>query len=170
MSSCNRRFLLMGGALALGGCGFRPLYGGGTGSGPGQLLQSVQVERESGELGFRVHESLIERLRPAAGDSPLRLITRTRLTRDSIAIEEDDQVTRFNLRVFTRYTLQRAGAAPSAAPLAEGEVRSIAAYNATSSQYATLVAERQVLRRTADEIADKIVRRLAVAYDPAWGA
>ncbi len=169
MSSCNRRFFALG-ALALGGCGFRPLYGGGTEAGPGRLLQSVQIERESGELGFRVHEALIERLRPPTPAAPLRLTTRTRLDRDGLAIEEDDEVTRYNLRVFTRYTLQRVGAAPSATPLTEGEVRSIAAYNATSSQYATLVAERQVLDRTAKEIADKIAKRLAVAYDPAWGA
>ena len=170
MSSCNRRLLLVGGALALGGCGFRPLYGGGADAGPGRLLQSVRIERESGELGFRVHESLIERLRPATANPPLSLVTRTRIDRDGVAIQDDDQITRYNLRVFTRYELRRTGATSTAAPLAEGEVRSIAAYNATSSQYATLVAERQVLRRTADEIADKIMKRLAVAYDPAWGA
>ena len=169
MSSCSRRFFVCG-ALALGGCGFRPLYGGGTTSGPGRLIGAIRVERESGELGFRVHESLIEHLRPATANAPLRLVTRTRLERDGLAIQDDDEVTRFNLRVFSRYSLRRIGAAPSAAPLAEGEVRSIAAYNATSSQYATLVAERQVLDRTAEEIADKITKRLAVAYDPAWGA
>jgi len=27
-----------------------------------------------------------------------------------------------------------------------------------------------VLKRAATEVADKIVQRLAVAYDPAWGA
>ena len=170
MSYCNRRALL-GGALALlGGCGFRPLYGGGSGAGAGRLFQSVRVEREQGEAGFRLHEALVQRLRPVAGAAPLVLTTQTRLISDSLAIEEDDQITRFNLTVITRYTLRPAGAGPSTAPLTEGEVRSIAAYNATSSQYATLVAERQVLRRTADEIADKIMKRLAVAYDPAWGA
>lgn len=174
MSCCDRRFLLLG-ALALGGaaggCGFRPLYGGGADSGPGRLFRSVRIEREAGEQGFRLHQSLIERLRPPAADAPLVLTTRTRQVRTGLAIEEDDQVTRYNLQLTTRYALRRAGDAPSAAPLAEGEVRSVAAYNALpASQYATLVSEREVLRRAAEETADKIVKRLAVAYDPAWGA
>ena len=134
------------------------------------MFESVRVEREQGEAGFRLHESLVQRLRPVAGAAPLVLSTRTRLVRDSLAIEEDDQVTRFNLRVITSYSLRRVGAAPSDAPLTKGEVRSIAAYNATSSQYATLVSERQGVRRATEELADKIVKRLAIAYDPAWGA
>ena len=170
MSCCNRRALLVGSLAALGGCGFRPLYGGGSGTGAGRLFESVRVEREQGEAGFRLHESLVQRLRPVAGAAPLVLSTRTRLVRDSLAIEEDDQVTRFNLRVITSYSLRKVGAAPSAAPLATGEVRSIAAYNATASQYATLVSERQGVRRATEELADKIVKRLAIAYDPAWGA
>ena len=173
MSYSNRRLFVFG-SLALGGtlggCGFRPLYGGGAASGPGQLFQSVRIERESGELGFRLHESLVERLRPVAGTAPFVLTTRTTLLRSQIAIEEDDQITRYNLRLITRYTLRRAGAGRSDAPLATGEVRSIAAYNATASQYATMTSEQQVLRRAADETADKIVKRLAVAYDPTWGA
>ncbi len=167
--SAGRRLFLLG-ALALGGCGFRPLYGGGADSGPGRLFQSVRIIREPGELGFSLHESLVERLRPVAGTAPLVLTTKTQLLRSGLAIEEDDQVTRFNLRLITRYDLRRAGAGPSDAPLTDGEVRSIAAYNATTSQYATLVSEREVLRRAAEETAEKIVQRLAVAYDPAWGA
>lgn len=157
------------GALAAGGCGFRPLYGGGSDSGAGQLLRSVRVVAERGEQGFRLQEALIERLRPAKASPPFVLTTKTRIARDGVAIEEDDQITRFNLRLITLYTLRKTGDAPSAI-LSEGEVRSIAAYNATPSQYATLVAERQVLRRASDEIADKIVKRLAVAFDSTWMA
>jgi len=169
MSCFDRRTLLLG-ALALGGCGFRPLYGGGATGGPGQLFESVRVVREPGELGFRLHESLVERLRPALGTPPLVLTTDTTLQRSGLAIEDDDEVTRYNLRLTTRFTLRRTGAERGTPPLTEGTVRTIAAYNATAAQYATLVAERQVLRRAARETADKIVKRLAVTYDPAWGA
>ena len=165
MSCFDRRAVLVG-AFALGGCGFRPLYGGGADSGPGRLLQSVRIRREDGELGFRLHESLIERLRPAAPAAPLALVTDTRVLQSELAIGEDDQITRYNLTLVTRYVLTRRD---GGAVLAEGEVQSIAAYNATRSQYATLVSEREVKRRAADVIADKIVKRLAIAYDPAWG-
>lgn len=170
MGGRGRRTMMLGALAALGGCGFRPLYGGGSNTGAGRLFESVRVEREPGEAGFRLHESLVERLRPVAGTAPMVLVTKTRLIRDQLAIEEDDQVTRFNLRVITSYTLRRAGAGPSDTPLTTGEVRSIAAYNATASQYATLVSERQSVRRASEEIADKIVKRLALAYDPAWEA
>jgi len=169
MSYCDtsRRAVLLA-ALALGGCGFRPLYGGGATAGPGRLFQSVRIEREAGEQGFRLHQSLVERLRPVEGVAPLALTTATQQVRTALAIAEDDQITRYNLQLITRYTLRRVD---TGAIVAEGEVRSIAAYNAIpASQYATLVSEREVLRRAADETADKIVKRLAVAYDPAWGA
>ncbi len=172
MSYCDRRTALLG-ALALGGtlggCGFRPLYGGGAGAGPGRLFEAVEVMREPGELGFRLHESLVERLRPVRGQAPFVLTTDTVLQRSGLLIEEDDQVTRYNIRLTTAYALSRAGGG-SAGPLEEGRVRTIAAYNATDSQYATLTAERQVLRRAARETAEKIVKRLAAAYDPAWEA
>jgi len=107
--SCSDRRLFLLGALALGGplggCGFRPLYGGGAGTGPGRLFQSVRVERESGERGFRLHESLVERLRPVAGAPAFALTTRTELQRSGLAIEDDDQVTRYNIRLITTYTL-----------------------------------------------------------------
>jgi len=163
----NRRTALLA-VLALGGCGFRPLYGGGAESGPGRLFQSVRIEREAGEQGFRLYQSLIERLRPVDGVAPLVLTTATQQVRTALAIAAADQITRYNLRLITLYTLRRAD---TGAIVAEGEVSSIAAYNAIpASQYATLISEREVLRRAAEETADKIVRRLAVTYDPAWGA
>ena len=164
----SRRTLLLG-TLALGGCGFRPLYGGGVdGGGPGALFGAVGVETGEGELGFRLREALVKSLRPAGGNAKLLLSAQTAVARDGVVIEEDDEITRFNLRLQSKYSLTRAGAPPDAEPLYSGTARTIAAYNATTSQYATLVAERQVLRRAAEDIADKIVKKLAASYDPAW--
>jgi LPS-assembly lipoprotein len=164
MSLFDRRMLL-GSLFALGGCGFRPLYGGGTTDGPGQMLGKVRIDAGRGELPFRLREALIENLRPAAPGAPLVLKVEADVTRDGLLIEDDDQITRYNLTLDVDYTLRRADAP---APLYTGEARSIAAYNATASQYATLVSEREVQARAAEDVAEKIARRLAAAFDPVW--
>lgn len=166
--TATRRALLLG-LFALGGCGFRPLYGGGIdGQGPGALFGAVRVETEQGELGFRLRDALIKSLRPANSGAPLLLNVQTAIARDGVVIQEDDEITRFNLRLQSKYTLTRTDAPEGTKPLFSGTARTIAAYNATTSQYATLVAEREVLRRGVEDIADKIAKKLAASYDPAW--
>ena len=160
----TRRALLLS-LAALGGCGFRPLYSGGTQNGPGRLLGKVRIIADRGELPFRLREALIENMRPASAGAPLTLTVKTSVTRDGLLIEDDDEITRYNLTLEVDYTLRRAN---SPAPLYTNNARTIAAFNATASQYATLVSEREVQARAAEDIAEKISRRLAAAYDPAW--
>lgn len=164
MSLFDRRLLLLSFA-SFGGCGFRPLYGGGTGAGPGSLLGKVRIVAGRGELPFRLREALIKNMRPASASAPLTLTVEAKVTRDGLLIEDDDEITRFNLTLNVDYTLRKAG---QPAVLYQNDARSIAAFNATDSQYATLVSEREVQARAADDVADKITRRLAAAYDPAW--
>jgi len=129
------------------------------------LLGKVRIIAGRGELPFRLREALIENLRPTISSAPLTLTVDARVTRDGLLIEDNDEITRYNLTINVTYTLRRAGAP---APLYTNEARSIAAFNATASQYATLVSEREVQARAAEDVADKITRRLAAAYDPAW--
>lgn len=164
MLSFDRRLLLLS-LASLGGCGFRPLYGGGTGGGPGSLLGKVRIIAGRGELPFRLREALIKNMRPAPANAPLTLTVNAKVTRDGLLIEDDDEITRFNLTLDVDYTLRKAG---QPAALYSNDARSIAAFNATDSQYATLVSEREVQARAADDVADKIARRLAAAYDPTW--
>jgi len=129
------------------------------------LLAPSPARRGRGELPFRLREALIENLRPASSGAPLTLTVDARVTRDGLLIEDDDEITRFNLTLDVTYTLRRAG---SKTTLIKDDARTIAAFNATASQYATLVSEREVQARAAEDVADKITRRLAAAYDPAW--
>lgn len=164
MSSFERRTLLLS-LLALSACGFRPLYGGGTDSGAGRLLGNVRIIAGRGELPFRLREALIENLRPAPSGAPLTLTVEGKVTRDGLLIEDDDEITRYNLTLDVEYTLRRAG---NPATLYTNQARTIAAFNATASQFATLISEREVQARAAEDVADKITRRLAAAYDPMW--
>jgi len=129
MSLFDRRLLVLS-LASLGGCGFRPLYGGGTESGPGAILGKVRVIAGRGELPFRLREALIENLRPAQADAPLTLTVKAKVTRDGLLIEDDDEITRFNLTLEADYALVQA--------------------------------------RAAEDVADKMTRRLAAAYDPSW--
>lgn len=160
----HRRGLLTGGALLLlSGCGFRPVYGRETGTGGGALFGAVVVESPPGELGFRLREALIRRLGAPRANAPLTLVVSPEVETDGLAITQSDAVTRYNLTMTADFTLKR-----GAARLYRDLVDLVAAFNATASQYATLVSEREVEARAASNIADKIVKRLGAHYDPAW--
>ena len=156
---------LLLGAGALAGCGFRPVYGRGVGTGGGALFGAVTVDAPRGELGFRLKESLLRRFGPPESGAPLTLSVTPEVKTEGLAVTQTDAVTRYNLTMTVDYRLTRGGTL-----LESGVADAIAAYNATASQYATLVSRREVEARAASEVADKIVKRLAARYDPAWAA
>lgn len=129
------------------------------------MLGSVGIDIGGGELNFRLRDALIRALTPSGENAPLRLTVNTTVTRRGLAIEEDDEITRYNMDIASTYSLMKSGSDDA---LTKGTVRSIAAFNATSSQYATIVSEREVLDRAARDVADKIVNRLAAAFEPGW--
>jgi LPS-assembly lipoprotein len=65
----RRRLLLAlplgAGLIGLGGCGFRPLYGGARGEAVAEELASVEVRAPLSRLGRTLQNQLIEDLNPA---------------------------------------------------------------------------------------------------------
>ena len=167
--SLERRSVILGAAALVAGCGFRPLYStGGDGTGAGALFGAVTLDTEDGELGFRMRDALVRALLPARDGAPLRLSVRSTVGRRGLAVEEDDEITRLNVTVRTSFNLHRHAAPPETPPLISDAFVTIAALNATPSQYATLVSQREILDRAAKDAADKIVKKLAAAYEPSW--
>jgi LPS-assembly lipoprotein len=83
--------------LALGGCGLRPLYGGGGSGAVAQSLRSVEVAPIGGRAGWLVRTSLEDRLmRPEGGAARYRL-----------EVTLDDQIVGFGLRSDDAETRER---------------------------------------------------------------
>jgi LPS-assembly lipoprotein len=168
----GRRALLcaVGGALLLGGCGFRPMLGEGAG---GDALDGiVAIQTPEGRNGFALREALEKRLGRAGPGAPWRLTTTLALTESGTAITADASITRYVLRGESNWALSGSGAGSGAGGEAalSGQVQSMSAYSATGSLYATRTARRAAQRRVAEDLGQRIAIRLAAALADGRGA
>jgi LPS-assembly lipoprotein len=159
--SDRRGVLAAAGLLALGGCGFTPLYGEAA---PGRRLRSqIEVgEIRRGDLPDRMAFELRAALRrhfAAEGGTPrYRLDVAVEVTEVGLAVAPDNATTRYNLTGRARWTLvPLAGDAPALT----GETASFTAYSATATVYATRIAQRDAERRLATDLAGRIATGVA---------
>ena len=154
------RFLLLSLLLLLGGCGLRPLYGGGGAGTVAQSLRSVSVAPIEGRAGWLVRTALEDRLQTREGEVPR---WRLEVTLDDditgFGIRSDDAVTRERRSLRARYRLVDAA---KGTVVLDATAGSDAGIDVVSSEYATVAAEQTALERLAKEVADQIVTRVAV--------
>lgn len=146
----SRRTAVLG-LLALGGCGFAPVYGDGGG-----LRGQIAFETPDNVAGFRMQDQLIRRL--GQTETP-RYILKTTLTlrRDPAAITSDGDTTRFNVIGRSEWSLHDI---QSGGRVTSGTVQSFTSYAATGSTVATQAASTDADARLAVTLADMIVSRL----------
>ncbi|WP_118133244.1 LPS assembly lipoprotein LptE [Oceanicella sp. SM1341] len=160
----GRRGLLLG-LLALGGCGFRPMYGEGS---PARELQGriaigeVTRGETPDRMTYAYRDQLRRRLGEPSGAARYRLDTRLRVTSIGLAIAEDNATTRYNLTGIATFSLIVPG---TAEPVLTGTVDSYSAYSATGSVYATRIAARDAERRIAEDLAERVITRIAAQAD-----
>ncbi|MBB5711141.1 LPS assembly lipoprotein LptE [Sphingomonas xinjiangensis] len=154
-----KALLLLAGALALSGCGLRPLYGGGA-AGPVQsVLASIQVAPIEGQSGWLMSNALRDRLN-AGENAAARYRLEVRLD-DRIAglgVRRDDSVTRERLTLRARYQLVDLN---NGTVVLDATAGSDAGIDVVGSEYATIAAERTALERLSGIVADQIVGRVA---------
>lgn len=149
----SRRLFAAGALLGLGACGFRPLHQGGGGS------FHVALSGESGRLGRHFRESW-RRLAGETGDAPLWLLEVDLAFSDrEVAISDDDNVTRYDVIGKVGYKLVRAQDEERTAD--EGVISAESAYSTLGTPYATRVARRDVEKRVAQELAERLFATLA---------
>lgn len=189
----RRRWLALaavGLPAALPGCNLRPLYGsaGDTGAastvGPDTAaeLAAIAVTAPETRLGRILENQLIDDLNPAGLVVPkrYRLDVTLKRTEKALAIQLDDEVTRFDLTLAAFFSLwpmlvpalegEKAGesgaaAEPTAPPLYRSAVRRVASYNVIREPFATLIAEQDAERRAAVEVSREIHTLLALHFE-----
>lgn len=159
MWSSERRHFLAGlGVLALGGC-FRPMLAeDSTARG---LRGQIALPRIDGRFGYYLVHSLEDRL-GAPADPDYRLEVSTELEGRGLAISPDSAVTRINLVAKADWSLWRNGAK---APLMTDSVVSQSGYSATASLFATRVTRRDIERRLARDLGQRIARAIMARSD-----
>lgn len=149
-------------SLLLAGCGFQPVYRGGTGGPVAAQLAEVEIGLVPDRLGQMLRNELIDRMyragRPGRPSHRLELqVTSSELR---LGYQKDATATRGQIRVTARYMLYDAGGRL----VLTGQDQSIAGYSIVMDQYAILVNEREAYDRASEQLADGIVRQLALHF------
>lgn len=151
----TRRMAVLG-LLALGGCGFTPVYGpGGTAS---SLRGTIRYQTPSTVAGFRLNTRLQDRLGSTA-DAQYTLAVTLNITQDSVAITDDGDITRVTLPGTANYVLRDT----TGGVIAQGRVNSFTSYSTTGTTVATQAAAEDAEARLAIILADLITTRLLAA-------
>ena len=155
-----RAFLVSLSAMLLTACGLSPMYAGGGDGTVARGLATVDVAPIEGQAGWLVRNALNDRLGAAGAASPqYRLDVRLDDQLEGLAILRDDTVSRERRILRARYQL---------IDLASGEIvldataGSDAGIDVVSSEYATIAAEQTALENLAEDVAQRIVTRVAL--------
>ena len=147
-------------ALALGGCGLHPLYGGGSSSPVVAAMRSVSVAPIQGQSGWLVRNKLLDRLGDRdAGTAAYRL-----------DVTLDDNITAFGLRSDRAATQERRTLRArfqlvdtrNGMVVLDATAGSDAGIDIVSSEYATVAAEQTALENLSEIVADQIAARVAL--------
>lgn len=145
----------------LWGCGLQPLYSGGASSSLAQGLAAIDVPAIPGRDGWLVRNALRDRLGAAgdAGGYRYRLDVRLDDALEALGVLNDDTISR-ELRILrSRYQLVDL---QTGEILLDATAGSDAGVDVVSSEYATIAAEQRALENLAQEVASRMVTRIAL--------
>jgi LPS-assembly lipoprotein len=152
--------------LALGACGFRPLYG--TSSGPEESavmerLAAVDVGIIADRSGQMLRNELHDLLNPGRLSVPetYRLEAIVDEDEQDVALESSGFATRTAVRLTARYQLIDS---KSGRTLMSSKTRVVSTFNIISNKYSTVVAGESARARGIRQIAQEIRQRLAVYF------
>lgn len=145
--------------LALGACGFSPMYGAG---GAGAALSDIRVETGEERVDFLLQEALIDQMGARHASGELTLRTQTELRSTGLGVGADAIVRRFAIRLDVDYAVFREGEAD---PVLTGSTYGEASYDLSDSVYASMVSEQDAQARAARMAADRVAVQLVRALD-----
>ena len=165
----RRFFVLSLVAIALGGCGFRSLYGEHSHGDVREMLASVFVDPIEDRAGQIMRNELIDLLNPLGTprNPRYRLSVRLAISEISYGVEASALSTRANLEIGARFGLierrktdEKGGVAWIEEFNASRKV--VAGYNVFSSDFSTYEAKRDAEVRAIRELAKEIQAQISI--------
>jgi LPS-assembly lipoprotein len=142
--------------LALGGCGFTPLY---AQQGVVSNLAAIDVIAPEGRTGFLIRQSLDDAFaRNRAGPAAYRMNLSLSEARYPRGIRIDNVATRYEYVLTANYALSNL---PSGSLAKRGTVRVELTYDSADQPYASIAAQQDAQQRAAQEAARRIQLELA---------
>ncbi|MCS6930811.1 MAG: LPS assembly lipoprotein LptE [Acetobacteraceae bacterium] len=157
------RRALLGAALLAGGCGFRPLYGPAAPDGAPAALAGVQVANIPERTGQLLRQALVRRLDPRGlGGAPRHELRVTlAIENEPIGFRRDGAPSRIRATARGDWRLVTLGAPQR--EVAAGREQVFDAANIPDGQFFAADVSRDAMeRRLMEQLADRIVQRLAV--------
>jgi LPS-assembly lipoprotein len=146
----------LAGAVALGGCGFTPLYGT---PGLSKGLSSIEVQAPNGRVAYLVRDSLDDDLARNKEETPAyRLDFTVDQTRDPRGLTLNDYAQRYQVGITVDYTLTDLSTGQT---VHHGRAVSDVSYDAANDPYAGIAARQNSQERAASDVARKIEIELA---------
>ncbi len=151
-------------ALIVAGCGFRPLYGGGQSSEAATEFAAIHIEPIADRIGQQLHNHLLDLLNPRGRAAATRyvLIVELKGSTQGLAIAKSDLATRSNYRLDATFQIL---AASDKRLLLRSSQKVVSSYDILSSNFATLMAEKDAKTRAVREMGQIIRTQLAVFFD-----
>ena len=163
----GRRFVCLGAAALVSGCGFQPVYMRTASGKPGPAvrdMQTVNVPVIPDRPGQLLRQALQERLGSDSGvPAQYDLRVSFGISGEGIAIQQDNISTRVRLIGIANWTLVERN--PQQTPMTNGSARSFDAVNVFDQQYfASDLETEAVQKRIAEAVAQQIATQLAVWF------
>jgi LPS-assembly lipoprotein len=149
--------------LALGACGFQPLYGPrGTTDVPDEFA-AIEIQPIRDRLGQELHNNLLDLLNPKGEPTKPKyeLVVTLSENRQELAVQKTAFATRANLTMTAQFTLRDS---KTKKPLAGGSSIAVSSYDVLRSDFATLAAEKDARSRALLQVAEDIRTRLALYF------
>jgi LPS-assembly lipoprotein len=148
--------------LALGGCGYRPLYGtAGDDRGVVAALASISIPEADTRLGQIVRSDLLSTMRPVgtAAEDRYVLVLRPEVKSSSVIDKPLPSTTRRSVQVVVNFELTG-----SEGVLHGGRTFSQVSYDVVREPFADMQAEANATERAAHEVSMDIRSRLAAYF------
>lgn len=162
-SAVSRRQLFKGlavtaASLSLAGCGFKPMYGGGSSSSVTAQLGQVEIARINDRNGQLLRNALEQRFERS--NNRARKIYILEITLDEsineLGLAKDSFATRADMILDAKFKLTFGKQI-----LLSGQTQGVASYNILDQQYATVVSAKDARERALNQIADDLTRRVS---------
>ena len=161
MGGTARRWVLAALALGLSGCGWEPLYSEAAGGPASEELRAIHVDPILERIGQRLQIALRNSLNPTGEPTPERYRLQTTLSTSlsNLGIELQGLGSLGKLDVYATYTLIDSKTHKT---LLVNSVHVSNSFNLNPNQYSTVVGEDDTAVRSAAELNQEIVTRLAL--------
>lgn len=163
MSLLRNIFIVLFLLLNLSACGFTPIYSEASlGGALKSRLDQIKVKPIAGKFGQTLRLEILDIFQqynePQRPDYVLKVNLKQK--EEATAIEQDRQITRYNVIVTADYTLNTDSAGES---LDKGSVKLVGSYDAVESEFATYVAKQAAIERITKEIAQELKHRVVAS-------